>query len=305
MKSLLSSLYNINPISFIKLSDKSYRIKTNDKDYVLKYIDNINIDLIIEKLNILQIDTFLFPLSNVNGDYVSNYNDTNFVIYEWLKEEKVVLKDLKLKFFLTELANLHNKTFYTLKVNNNFFKDTYEYIGNKIDKIQLEIETYMDSIEKMDYKSPSKWLFLLNYPLYLDAIDRANKSLERFKEMSYSKNSIRMAFTYKNFDYHHIFLKEQKIIGIESMELSPPVYDIFYSLSTLDDISVDMKHYYEKYFKSFVLDDYEKEWLYALLYIPKLDISNNEIVNIVNISSSLNYLRNSNEIIELIKEIKY
>ena len=163
----------------------------------------------------------------------------------------------------------------------------------------------MDSIEKMDYKSPSKWLFLLNYPLYLDAIDKANKSLEKFKEMSYNKNSIRMAFTYKNFNYHHIFLKEQKIIGLECMELSPPIYDIFYSLSTLEDISVDMKNYYEKYFKSFILDDYEKEWLYALLHIPKIEISNDEVVNIVNISSSLNYLRNSNEMVEMIKEIRF
>ena len=70
MKSLLSSLYDINPISFIKLTDKSYRIKTNDKDYLLKYIENINIDIIIEKLKILQIDTFLFPITNNNGDYV-------------------------------------------------------------------------------------------------------------------------------------------------------------------------------------------------------------------------------------------
>lgn len=305
MKSLLSSLYNIEPISFIKLSDKAYRIKTKENDYVLKYIDNNNIDIIIEKLSVLKIDSFLFPLINKQNEYVSSYNNTNFVIYEWLKEEKVILKDLKLKFFLDQLSLLHNKTFYTLKVNENFFKDTYEYIGNRIDETEAKIEGYMETIEKMDYKSPSNWLFLLNYPLYLEAIEKANKALEKFKEMSYSKNSIRMAFTYKNFDYKHIFLKEQKITGIECMELSPPIYDIFYSLSTLEDISVDMKNYYEKYFRTFILDDYEKEWLYALLYIPKLDISNDEIINIINISSSLNYIRNSNEMIEMIKHIEY
>lgn len=304
MKELIKELYNINTISFIKLSDKCYRIKSNENDYVLKYVDNINIDAIIEKLSILNIDSFLFPIMNIYGEYLSRYNENKFLIYEWLKEEKVILKDLKLKFYLEELSNLHNKTFYTIKVNENFFKDTYEYIGKKIDEVELKIENYMSIIEKNDYKSPSKWLFLLNYPLYMDAINKANKSLEKFKEMSYSKNTIRMAFTYKNFDYHHIFLKEQKIIGIDSMELSPPVYDIFYSLATLDDISVDMKNYYKKYFKSFILDDYEKEWLYALLYIPKIEINNDEVVNIINISSSLNYIRNSNEMIEMIKNIE-
>ena len=305
MKELLKSLYNIESLSFIKLSDRCYRVKTQNNDYVLKYIDNSNIDLIVEKLSILNIDAFQFPIINTLGEYVSKFNNNNFLIYEWLKEEKVVLKDLKLKFFLEQLALLHNKTFYTLKVNENFFKDTYEYIGNKIDDMELKIENYMNAVEKTDYKSPSQWLFLLNYPLYIEAIDKANKSLEKFKEMSYSKNTIRMSFTYKNFNYQHIFLKEQKIIGIDSIELSPPIYDIFYSISTLDDISVDMKSYYNKYFKSFVLDDYEKEWLYALLYIPRIDISNNEVSNIVNISSSLNYLRNTNEIVELIKKMEY
>lgn len=305
MKTLLENLYNISPISFVKLSDKAYRIKTSNNDYVLKYVDNINIDMIIEKLTILKIDTFLFPIVNVKGDYISNYNSNFFIIYEWLNEEKVVLKDLKMKFFLEQLAYIHNKTFYHLKVNETFFKETYEYIGNKIDEAELKIENYMETIEKIDYKSPSMWLFLLNYPLYIEAIDNANKCLEKFKELSYTKSGIRMAFTYKNFDYKHIFLKEQKIIGIESMELSPPIYDIFYSLHTFEDVSVDMKKYYEKYFKTFILEDYEKEWLYSLLYIPKINITNDEVVNIVNISSSLNYIRNCKEMIDMIKKLEY
>lgn len=305
MKTLIKELYKIDTVSFIKLSDKCYRIKTIDNDYVLKYVDNINIDIIIEKLSILKLDSFLIPLQNIHGDYLSNYNGNNFLVYDWIKEEKTVLKDLKLKFFLEELAKLHNNTFYTLKVNEIFFKDTYEYIGKKIDEIESKIESYMETILKLDYKSPSNWLFLLNYPLYIDAIDKANKSLERFKELSYNKSSIRMAFTYKKFSYQHIFLKEQKIIGIDSIELSPPIYDIFYSISTLDDISVDIKDYYEKYFSTFILDEYEKEWLFALLYIPKIEINSDEIKNIINISTSLNYIRNSQDVINMIKNLKY
>ena len=305
MKQLIKNLYDIDAISFIKLSDKAYRVKTDDKDYILKYIDKSNIDIIIEKLNILNIDSFQFPIINKNGEYISKYANASFVVYPLLKEDKVTLKDLKLKFYLNQIALLHNQTFYTIKVNDNFFKDTYEYIGEKIDKTQLKIENYMNSIEKSDYKSPSDWLFLLNYPIYIDAINKANNALEKFKEMSYSKNTIRMAFTYNNFDYHHIFLKEQKIIGIENMEVAPPIYDIFYSLSTLDDINVDMKNYYHKYFKTFILEDYEKEWLFSLLYIPKIELSKNEVTNIVNISSSLNYIRNSNEIIDMINNLKY
>ena len=44
MKQLLSSLYNIEVTSFIKLSDKAYKIKTQENEYILKYIDKKNLD---------------------------------------------------------------------------------------------------------------------------------------------------------------------------------------------------------------------------------------------------------------------
>ena len=52
MKSLLKEQYNINALSFIKLSDKAYKVKTDDEDYILKYIDNSNLEMIIEKIRI-------------------------------------------------------------------------------------------------------------------------------------------------------------------------------------------------------------------------------------------------------------
>jgi hypothetical protein len=220
-----------------------------------------------------------------------------------LQEERTSLNDLKIKFYLENLSIIHNKTYYPLKVNNSFFKDTYEYIGEIIDESEKKIEEYMNNIESLDYKSPSQWLFLLNYPLYIKSIDSANSTLENFKNISYSKNSVRMAFTFNNFNYKHIFLKEGKIIGIDNITLSSPIYDIFYTLSTIESTNLDIQSYYIKYFKSFILEDYEKEWLYSLLYIPKLEISNNESDNIKNIVLSLEYLKSSYEIIETLKNI--
>lgn len=304
MKQLLSSLYNIEVTSFIKLSDKAYKIKTQENEYILKYIDKKNLDNIIEKLNVLNINSFLFPILNNNNEYISLYNDISFSIFPSLTQEKVSLNDLKVNFFLNTLSSLHNKTFYYLKVNETFFKDTYEYIGNRIDEAEDKITTYINTLEKKDYKSPSEWLFILNYPLYIESINNANKALEKFKELSYTKNSIRMSFTYKAFDYNHIFLKEQKIIGIENIELSPPIYDIFYTLSTINNTPIDIKNYYTKYFNSFILEDYEKEWLYSLLSIPIINISESESENIKNISASLEYIKSSYEIIGTIKDLK-
>jgi len=303
MKEIILELYNIEVLTFIKVTNKVYRIKTKEKDYALKYIEQTNMETIIEKLKMIKVEEFVYPLKNIYNQYVSSFEDVSFMILPWINEENVTLKDLKLKFFLDSLAKLHNKSFYTIKVNESFFDETYEFIAKKIDKVTDYIEEYMKKIERLDYKSPSQWLFLLNYPVYVEAINKANKSLESFKDKSENKNSIRMAFTYNDFDYKHIILKEEKILGIENIEVAPPIYDVFYTFSSLNEINVDTKMYYENYFKKFILDDYEKEWLLSLLYIPKIEnLSSNEVNNIEEVCSSLNYIKNSEDIAKIIKD---
>ena len=302
MKETIYNLYNIKVISFIKISNKVYKVKTEDKDYALKYIDQVGLDSIIEKLKIIKMDNFVYPIKNIYNQYVSNYENIYFMLLPWTSEDKVMMPELKLKFFLNTLGELHNKSFYTIKTNESFFNETYDFIANKIDKVTEYIENYMSEVERLDYKSPSQWLFLLNYPLFVDAISKANKALENFKDKSENKTSVRLALTYKNFDYKHIILREEKILGIENIEIAPPIYDVFYTFATLNEISVDTKIYYEKYFKKFILDDYEKEWLLSLLYIPQIEnLSSNEVTNIKEVTNSLNYIKNSEEIAKIIK----
>lgn len=303
MKEIIKTLYNIEVLTFIKISDKVYKIKTMNSDYALKYIEQNNIDFIIEKLELLNVSFFVYPLKNINNQYVSSFDEFNFIVFPWIEGDNALLKDLKLEFFLDSLAELHNRSFYTVRVNNSFFDETYDFIANKIDKTTEYIESYMSQIERLDYKSPSQWLFLLNYPVYVEALSKANKSLEEFKEKCEKKTSVRMAMTYNNFDYKHIILKHKKLLGIENIETTSPVYDVFYTFSSLNEIKVDTKLYYEKYFNKFIFDDYEKLWLLSLLYIPRIEnLSSNEISNIKEVTNSLNYIRNSDDISKIIKQ---
>ena len=302
MKETIKELYDIDVITFIKVTNKVYRIKASKGDYALKYIDQNNLEPIIEKMKVIRISNFVYPIKNIYNQYVSSLEGVNFIVLPWIEEDAVLMKDLKLRFFLNALANLHNQSFYTIKANNSFFNQTYDFIANKIDKTADYLEEYMQKIERLDYKSPSQWLFILNYPLYISAIDKANKALDDFKDKCEKKNSIRMAFTYNDFDYKHIILKEEKILGIENVELAPPVYDVFYTFTELNEVNVDAKMYYEQYFQKFILDEYEKDWLLALLYIPKIEnLSFNETKNIKEVISSLKYIKNSEEMASIIK----
>lgn len=303
MKEIIKELYGIEVVTFIKVSDKVYKIKTDKGDFALKYIEQNILETIIEKLLMLKIDFFVYPLKNIYNQYNSSFEEINFIILPWFEEETIIMKDLKLKFFLTSLAQLHNKSFYTIKVNSSFFDETYEFIANKIDAVSKYIDEYMSKIERLDYKSPSQWLFLLNYPVYIANIDKANKHLESFRDKTENKNSVRMALTYNDFDYKHILLKKEKILGVENVELTSPVYDVFYTFISLNEMSVDTKMYYEKYFNSFILDEYEKDWLLSLLYIPHINgLSFDEVSNIKEVTNSLNYIRNCEDIAKLIKK---
>lgn len=305
MKNIIKELYDIEPTTFIKITDKVYKIKAEKGEYVLKYIEQNNIDNILEKLKIIKIEFFIYPLKNTYGRYTSNFENVNFIVLPWIEEHTSMLKDLKLKFFLNTIAELHNKSFYTAKVNEKFFKETYDFIANKIDTISEYIESYMLKIERLEYKSPSQWLFLLNYPMYIDSINKANKYLESFKEKSENKTSVKLAITYNHFDYNHILLENQKLVGIENVEITSPIYDVFYTFSCLNEINVDTKMYYEEYFNKFILDEYEKDWLISLLFIPKIDnLSSDEPKNIRQVVNSLNYIKNSNDIFSIIKNQK-
>lgn len=304
MKETIKKLYDIEVISFIKITDNVYKIKSNDNDYALKYIEQSNLENIIEKLKIIKMDSLVYPLKNVFNQYVSSFYDINFILLPWIEEDGIEAKELKLKLFLENLAKLHNKSFYTVKVNEGFFNETYDFIAKKIDDTEQYLEEYIKKIERVDYKSPSQWLFILNYPLYVDSISKANKYLESYKEKCKTKTSVRLAFTYNNFDYNHVSLKEEKVLGIENIEVTPPIYDVFYTFISLNEINVDVKMYYKEYFNKFILDEYEKDWLLSLLYIPKIEnLSSNEVKNLKEVLNSINYIKNSEEIARMIVDI--
>ena len=70
MKETILSLYNIEVLTFIKISDKVYKIKSNDKDYALKYIEQTNLDNLIEKLIEIpntQVHLIAHVIENNNG----------------------------------------------------------------------------------------------------------------------------------------------------------------------------------------------------------------------------------------------
>jgi len=307
MKQTINDLYNINPEIIIKISEKVFRIKANGQDYILKYLDdNNNLETAYSRLKILNIDSFVIPLINNYEQYISAYNDKYFELALYYPDEMIKAKDMRLKFFLEEIATLHNKSQYYMRVNDGFFEETYDYIYELLDNAKKELDEYLFSIEALDYKSPSQWLLLMNNQMFYKAIDDAKSHMDKFRDLTKELSQLRVALVYQNFDYSHILLKSNKIIGTQKISIAPPIYDIKYLFDYSFIGAIDLTGFIKNYLSSFSLLEYEKEWLLGLLFIPSFNFKAlegyKEVEAIVAITRSIQHFRNAFELSKLLTE---
>lgn len=116
MRDLLKQLYNIEPKALIKCSDKVYQIKCNDNAcYSLKYVDHFDDGKVCEKLEALHIDYFTMPIKTLQRTITPTYNDKVIRLTPWIQEEYLEAKDIKLKYYLSRIGEVHQKTTFTSK----------------------------------------------------------------------------------------------------------------------------------------------------------------------------------------------
>ncbi|MBQ9730941.1 MAG: hypothetical protein IJV94_02285 [Bacilli bacterium] len=308
MKNIINELYNIKISILIRLSTHVYKIKTEDnEEYILKYLnDDENLEGIYSRLSILNISSFLIPIQNIYGQYISNDNEKYFQISHYYNDELIQAKDMRLKFFMKELALLHSKSQYYMKVNDGFFEETYDYVINVLEKSKQDLNDILFKIEALDYKSPSAWLLLMNNQLFFNAIDEAKKHIEKFIDLSKELKQLRVALVYQNFDYQHIILKSNKIIGTEKLCIAPPIYDLKYLFDYSFNGSIDLSGFIKIYLDSFSLLEYEKEWLLGLLFIPSFNFKAlegyKELEAIVAITRSIQHFNNAFELSKLLTQ---
>ena len=307
MKQLIYDFYDLEIDVIIKLSNDVYKLKTKQGEYVLKYLEiTENIDALYSRLFLLNISSFAIPLVNKNGDYLTSYNNRYFQISLFYNDETISAKDLRLKFYLNELALLHNKSQYYMRVNEGFFEETYDYINDVLDKAKKDLDEVLFSIEALDYKSPSNWLLLMNNQLFYKAIDEAKTHLDKFQELSKDIKQLRVSLIYQNFDYSHIILKSNKIIGTNKISIAPPIYDIKYLFDYSFIGSIDLTGFLKNYLDKFKLLEYEKEWLLGLLFIPSFNFKAlegyKELDAIVAITRSIQHFRNAFELSKLLTQ---
>jgi len=305
MKEILLHYYGLKVIAYIKISERVFRLKADNGDYALKYLDDNNTENTIARLNMLKLNFFLIPLKNVNNSYITYHEGKYFHITNWCEDEQVLAKDIRLRHYLNRLADLHNNSFYTLKVNEGFYSESYSYIENLIDIFDKRFEKFIGEIEQLGYKSPSQWLIIMNGAYFKNAVVKSKEFLEKFKEETKNKNVLRVALTHQNFDYTHVLVKYDKILSLRKMTITSPVYDIKHLFDNAFSCAIDINNFFQEYLGKFKLSKYEKEWLKSLICIPNTNFNQiDEITSISEITIGLHKIKSGFELIKLLEDNK-
>lgn len=290
MKELIEAKYDLVITAIIKITNSTYKLFTDKGTYVIKYHNDNSLEAIYSRLSMLNIEIFLLPIKSVNGNYIENHEHAYFSISQYLMDEVTLNKDIRLHYYIKAIAKLHTSSHYTIKVSDSFFDESLNYLESLCDEAKTSIDTRIERIERLDYKSPSDWYFLMNYDHLLKAIQEARRRINNLEDEWQKAASLHLSLTYQNFDYAHIIVKYNRIISLDKMAIAPSIYD----LKSLFDVAyltkIDVVSLMKEYLALNPLTNYEKEWLLAFLFIPKISRINEELGDISAIFKTLTHL---------------
>lgn len=291
MKELLLDTYGIDAIGFIKVSKNVYKIKTSDGFYGLKFIDNQKLEVSYEHVKTLHLQCFVTICKNRNNKLLTKYQEQYFYIMPWLENDHTLVKEIKLKYYFETLAYLHSNSFFNYNVSHDFFDRQIEDIQKIIEERTRYYQEIMNNFEMMEYRSPSGWIYVLNYYRIEECLYRASDYLQKYQEYVLNRDSIRLCLIYNNFNYQHILMKQRQLISVDKITIDICIYDLYNMYQQVPDLLFDLDNVSNYYLDKVPLYPEEKLLLSCLLCIvPYIELEKDEVKNIVKMSRLLYYL---------------
>ena len=267
MFKFIKNKYNIDDLAEIKLSNNGTKINSKDNTDIVKKVISDDLETLFTRLYLSHVDNFNLPLRGNNNKYVQIENDSYYILYKYYHDEKILGYDLKLSFYVKKIAELHKKTYININSNDNYLESILNYLDDKIKELSSILNSRMEVEERKDYHSSNNWYFLLHYQKMMNALMEASNHVLNLENEVKNQKNMRLCLTYQNFDFEHILLKQEKIISIENIGFNLASLDIYNLISKLNINYLNVIPYINEYLKINPLNNYEKEYLMAMLYI--------------------------------------
>ncbi|MCD7949167.1 MAG: hypothetical protein LUG12_02750 [Erysipelotrichaceae bacterium] len=291
MKELIYQYYQIDVIGIIKISDRVFKIKSYNDFYVAKIVNNYELEKIFYNIDAMQINVLVKVLLNIKRQYLTSYKHQYIYLMPFLENKNDIPVEIKIKKYFELIAYLHNQSFYTIKVNDQYFQQLYEDLSKIIQERFNYYQQLILKYEKISFRSPSQWYFIMNYHHLYEALENSHNYLRQFIDLTNDYTDMRICFNYQNFDLAHVLMKPYCLLAIDHICMQMPIFDL-YSVFENEKFSLFNEDIlWATYFQLITLKNHEKILLKCLLYmIPCIEFTNDEIDNILLLTKLLTYI---------------
>ena len=239
---------------------------------------------------------------NVPMFYYKNTKFKKFICgakreFEYIKDVDMP-KEQKALDLINVVSLLHNKTTYYKVVSDDVFKSIYDSIKSNIDFLKNYYENMFNTIENIEYMSPSEYLLIRNSSKIFSCLSFCEKELDEWFDLTKEDNKQRVSLIHNNLALDH-FIKNDKdyLISWDKSKIDSPVLDLinFYKNNYFDlDFETILNSYQSKY----KLNESEKKLLFIVISLPlKYERKNNEFNSCTEVRNILDYLFKTEELV--------
>lgn len=221
--------------------------------------------------------------------------DNGYEISKYIKETNIP-NEQKMIDLVSTISLLHKRTTYYKKISEFNLDEVLEDIKNKINDVKYFYDMLIFKAESSIYMSPSEYLLARNISYIYSMLNISNTNVNKWYEIMKTKDKLRVSIIHNNLSLDHFI--NNKLISWEKSKISLPIFDL-YKLYQNTYNEYDFEELLNIYMSEYPLKEEEIFLFKTLICIPlKIDISNNEIDNVIELNNKLNYLKLTNELIK-------
>lgn len=282
---LVTKIYK--PYKVTKISNATI-LKCTNGTYVVKNKKNKDIKELYKYLN--SRDFHYYPLL-----VEDNRSDIN--VFEYV-EDNSIDNEQKLFDLINLVSLLHNKTSYYKEVTNDKIKEIYEELLGRTIYMEEYFNKIIFNIEDDIFVSPSSNLLLNNSSKIFESLVFLKKEIDEWYKITIDSDKMRVCLVHNNLNLDH-YIKSDKdyLISWDNYIIDSPIIDIVKLYKNIY-INMNFSETLKLYMEKFPLNDSEKKLLFIMLVMPdEINLTNDEIKNVVTIRKYLDYIYKTENLI--------
>jgi spore coat protein YsxE len=273
--------YDLRPKN-VQLYGKVLKVETDYGVYALKKttMNKEQTDWfihVIRRLDRIGFPFFVPVLPTKYGDYSVFDGNYTYYLMPWQEDHRNFRHQVQPEeTMVEEIAKLHSLTERTQDYGEESLNESFRLLKERWDLRKLEVEKYIDEIEKNIYYSPFELTLLTHFERTKQLADQAEWHLEQWLEISKEKKKYRSVLCHGKLNRSHACFDEYGtayFINFEKAVLDTPARDLailfrhYFQSRPWDE--QEGQHWLNIYEKHFTFFDEERHLLMSYLLFPE------------------------------------